>query len=59
MTSATVATGWELRSLLKSAGELELSLHEVAVRPPGADEVVVRVEGAPISPSDLGLLLGP
>ena len=59
MTSATVTTGWELRSLLKSAGELELSLREVAVRPPGADEVVVRVEGAPISPSDLGLLLGP
>ena len=26
---------------------------------PAADEVVVRIEGAPINPSDLGLLLGP
>jgi NADPH:quinone reductase len=49
----------ELRSLIKSSGELELSLAEVEVPAPGADEVLVRVEAAPINPSDLGLLFGP
>jgi NADPH:quinone reductase-like Zn-dependent oxidoreductase len=49
----------ELRSLVTSAGELRLSLEDVAVPEPGADEVVVRVEASPINPSDLGLLLGP
>ena len=47
----------ELRSLLKPTGELELSLVDVPTPEPTADEVVVRVEGAPINPSDLGLLL--
>ncbi|RYF34628.1 MAG: NADH oxidase [Comamonadaceae bacterium] len=47
----------ELRSLLKPTGELELSLVDVKTPEPTADEVVVRVEGAPINPSDLGLLL--
>lgn len=51
--------GLQLRSLLKSSGELELSLAEVEIVEPGAGEVVVRVEGTPINPSDLGLLLGP
>jgi NADPH:quinone reductase-like Zn-dependent oxidoreductase len=48
----------QLRSLVTSAGELELSLAEVAVAEPKADEVVLRVEAAPINPSDLGLLFG-
>jgi NADPH:quinone reductase-like Zn-dependent oxidoreductase len=52
-------TGLQLRSLLKNSGELEISLANVATPEPGADEVVVRVEGAPINPSDLGLLIGP
>ncbi|HEX2559498.1 zinc-binding dehydrogenase [Phenylobacterium sp.] len=51
--------GLQLRSLIKSSGELELSLVEVDVPEPGADEVVIRVEASPINPSDLGLLLGP
>ncbi len=51
--------GLELRSRISSAGELELSLVEVDVPPPGPDQVVVRVEATPISPSDLALLLGP
>jgi NADPH:quinone reductase-like Zn-dependent oxidoreductase len=50
--------GLQLRSLVKSSGELELSLAEVTTPAPGPDEVVVRVEGSPINPSDLGLLLG-
>src|SRR5690625_324563 len=51
--------GLELRSLATSGGELRLSLESVTVEEPGPDEVVVRVEAAPINPSDLALLLGP
>jgi NADPH:quinone reductase len=47
----------ELRSLVKSSGTLELSLCDVPVPTPGANEVLVRVEASPINPSDLGLLL--
>lgn len=47
----------ELRSLVKSSGELELSLIDVPMPEPGADQVVVRVDATPINPSDLGLLL--
>jgi NADPH:quinone reductase-like Zn-dependent oxidoreductase len=47
----------ELRSLVTSGGTLELSLHEVPVPAPGANEVLVRVEASPINPSDLGLLI--
>ena len=52
-------TGLQLRSLLKKSGELEISLVNVPTPEPGPDEVVVRVEGSPINPSDLGLLIGP
>jgi NADPH2:quinone reductase len=58
MSSNIPAKGLQLRTLVKSAGELELSLVEVDIAPPGADEVIVRVEASPINPSDLGLLLG-
>ena len=51
-------SGLQLRSLLKKSGELELSLLPVAIPGPAATEVVVRVEAAPINPSDLGLLVG-
>jgi len=51
-------TGLQLRSLIKSTGELELSLVNVPTPEPAEDEVVVRVEAAPINPSDLGLLIG-
>jgi NADPH2:quinone reductase len=49
----------ELRSLISPGGTLELSLHDVDVPPPGPNEVLVRVEAAPLNPSDLGLLFGP
>jgi NADPH:quinone reductase-like Zn-dependent oxidoreductase len=52
-------SGLQLRSLLKKSGELELSLVDITTPEPGPDEVVVRVEAAPINPSDLGLLIGP
>ena len=51
-------TSLELRSLIKSSAVLELSLTEVTVPEPGPNEVVVRVEAAPLNPSDLGLLFG-
>jgi NADPH:quinone reductase-like Zn-dependent oxidoreductase len=50
--------GLQLRSLIKASGELEISLVDVPTPEPAADEVVVRVEAAPINPSDLGLLIG-
>jgi NADPH:quinone reductase-like Zn-dependent oxidoreductase len=52
------ATGLQLRSLIKSSGELEVSLLDVPTPEPGPDEVVVRVEATPINPSDFGLLTG-
>jgi NADPH2:quinone reductase len=48
----------QIRSLARKDGELELSLAEVTVPAPKADEVIVRVEGTPLNPSDLGLLFG-
>jgi NADPH:quinone reductase-like Zn-dependent oxidoreductase len=57
MTAPLPDTALELRSLVTSQGTLELSLQDVSVPTPGADEVLVRVEAAPINPSDLGLLV--
>lgn len=51
-------TALQLRSLIRRSGELEVSLAEVDVQEPGADEVLVRIEATPINPSDLGLLFG-
>jgi NADPH2:quinone reductase len=47
----------QLRSLIKKTGEMELSLVSTPVPDPGPDDVVVRLEAAPLNPSDLGLLL--
>lgn len=52
-------TGREMRSRIDENGTLTLSLETVTTVNPGDDEVIVRVEAAPINPSDLGLLLGP
>lgn len=52
-------TGRELRSTITEDGRLLLSLEEVEIADPGDNEIIVRVEAAPINPSDLGLLLGP
>lgn len=51
--------GRELRSIVGEDGTLRLTLEHVVVDKSADDEVVVRVEAAPINPSDLGLLLGP
>lgn len=51
--------GLELRSKVTSDGELILSIEPVSIGDLGPNEIVVEVHGAPINPSDLGLLLGP
>jgi NADPH:quinone reductase len=57
MATSVPASALQLRTLLTADGTLELSLVDTEVPAPAADEVVVRVEAAPINPSDLGLLL--
>jgi NADPH2:quinone reductase len=47
----------QLRSLVTPDGELRLSVATVDTPSPGPREVLVRVEAAPVNPSDLGLLL--
>ena len=49
-------TGLQLRSLVDADGTLQLSLHTVDVPTPRDGQVLVRVEAAPLNPSDLGLL---
>ncbi len=51
-------SGLQLHSNVKPEGRLEITLEEVSVPDPGPGEVIVRVEAAPINPSDLGLLVG-
>ncbi|MFH0134430.1 zinc-binding dehydrogenase [Variovorax sp. VaC1] len=48
----------QIRSLVRSNGELELSLHDESIPEPQAHEVVIRVEASPMNPSDLALLFG-
>ncbi|MEY3260874.1 MAG: hypothetical protein RIT46_1703 [Pseudomonadota bacterium] len=62
MSSSTpepLTTGLQLRSLMRPEGLVELSIVEVEIAPPREGELLVRVEAAPINPSDLGLLFGP
>lgn len=47
----------QLRSLVTPEGELRLSVGVVDTPRPGPREVLVRVDAAPVNPSDLGLLL--
>ncbi len=49
-------TALQLRSLIRSSGELELSIVDMPVPEPKPGEVLVRMEAAPLNPSDLGLL---
>lgn len=58
MNTPSIPAGLQLRSLVKPEGVLELSLATVPTPTPADDEVVVRVEAAPINPSDIGLLFG-
>lgn len=59
MASHIPSHGLKLTSTVTNAGELVLHLAEAPVPEPAADEVIIRVEAAPINPSDLAVLLGP
>ena len=52
------ASGLQLRSEVRGDGTLQLSLVDEPTPQPGANDVVVRIEAAPLNPSDLGLLFG-
>ncbi|MFV0526158.1 MAG: NADH oxidase [Acidimicrobiales bacterium] len=57
-TSAThPATTRQIRSTVTPDSTVRVTLDEVPLGPPAADEVVVRVEATPVNPSDLGTLL--
>jgi NADPH2:quinone reductase len=58
MSAPIPAAALQLRSLVRADQTLELSLHLAPVPEPGPDEVIVRVEAAPLNPSDMGLLFG-
>jgi len=57
MTTSAPATALQLRSLVTGDQTVELFLDEAEVPDPGPNEVLIRVEAAPVNPSDLGLLL--
>jgi hypothetical protein len=50
------ATALELRSTLSDDGVVTLAIREAEVVEPAEDQVVVRVDAAPINPSDLGMM---
>lgn len=58
MTDAKAGTFLQLRSLVRASGELELSLAELPIPTPAADEVLVNIQATPINPSDIGLMFG-
>ena len=58
MANTGARTGLQLRSTVKKEGILELSLVSIPTPEPKPEEVVVRIDAAPINPSDQGLLFG-
>jgi NADPH2:quinone reductase len=53
----SMQTSKEIRSTVMSDGTVELSIVNVAMPVPSETEVVIKVEAAPINPSDLALLI--
>ncbi len=51
--------GLQMQSTLADTGTLEVALAEIELPDPAEHEVTIRVEAAPINPSDLGVLFGP
>ncbi|MAZ87645.1 MAG: NADH oxidase [Cellvibrionaceae bacterium] len=52
-------TGLQMQSTLDESGTLKVALVQVDIPAPADHEVVVRIEAAPINPSDLGVVFGP
>ena len=58
MTASTIPETYkELRTEITSDGVLKMYLETCSMPTPGENEVLVRVEAAPINPSDIGLLI--
>jgi NADPH:quinone reductase len=55
----TTIRSLEMRSTITREGILDLRLVEATIDDPAPDEVVVRMEAAPINPTDIGLMFGP
>ncbi len=49
----------QYRTQVNAEGKLVMSLADVPMPDLGPEEVLVRIEAAPINPSDLGLMVGP
>ncbi len=58
MSTSLPKTSRQLKSRVNSSGTLELILAETDIPAPGPMDVVVKVEAAPINPSDLGVMFG-
>ena len=56
-TMAIPRTGRKVRSTVTADGELRLTLDDVVINPPVAEEVMVRMAAAPIHPADIMVLL--
>ncbi len=57
MSNGSETSGRRLRSTVTDEGDLLLTVEQFDVPGASGDEVVIRVEAAPINPSDLGMLL--
>jgi NADPH2:quinone reductase len=56
MASGIPETGRALRTLVTANGTVEVSVQEAPIPELGPGDVLVRVEAAPVNPSDLGIL---
>ncbi len=56
-TTDVPATTRQLRSLVEEGGSVRMSIETIETPAPRSHQVLVRVEAAPLNPSDLGLLL--
>ena len=54
-----MTTALQMKSRINSDATLDMLLVDVDIPTPNEDEVIVRMEAAPINPSDLGVMFGP